>query len=255
MTPIQIAPNGPMSDAEWATRVDLAAAYRLCELYGMSDLIYTHLSARVPDEPDCFLLNPHGHLFEEITASSLMKVRMDGELVGAPPGTPMNKAGHVIHSGIYLARHDAHAVVHTHTIAGMAVASLKEGLLPLTQTSHRVVGRLAYHDFNGPERDPAEREALARNIGDKPYAILRNHGLLTAGPTIAEAFNYMYILERACQAQMAILSCGREINFLPDAVVEKSVGMYAPGQSRAFGLLEWPAMLRKLDRIDRSFRD
>jgi len=255
MTQSAAVQGAGFSDAEWNARVDLAAAYRLFELFGLSDLIYTHISARLPDAPDQFLINPHGLLFDEITASSLLKVDMEGRILHQPdPAYGLHPAGFVIHSAIYRARPDAQAALHSHTVAGMAVSSLKCGLIPLTQTSHRFYGRVAYHDFNGPERDPHERDKLAQSLGMRNCAILRNHGLLTVGPTMAEAFNYMYGLERSCQAQIAAMSCNTELNIMSDAVVDKSVAMYAPGATRRYGLLEWPALLRRLDRLDPSYR-
>ena len=189
-----------VSEAEWQARVDLAAGYRLCDLYGMSDMIYTHISARVPGEPDRVLLNAHGMLFDEVTASSLLNVDLDGKVQDMPEGQyGLHQAGYVIHSALYRARPDVSAAMHTHTIAGMAVSALKCGLLPLTQTATRFSSRIAYHDFSGPERDPAERGAPARDLGQMNYLILRNHGLLTVGPTVAEAFTAMYGLERSCQ--------------------------------------------------------
>jgi ribulose-5-phosphate 4-epimerase/fuculose-1-phosphate aldolase len=244
-----------VSAEEWAARVDLAAAYRLCDMYGMSDLIYTHISARIPGAPDHFLINPSGMLFDEITASSLLKVDIDGNIITQPDERyGLHPAGFTIHSAIYRARPDANAAMHTHTIAGMAVSSLKCGLIPLTQTSHRFIEGLSYHDFRGPERDPNGRDDLTTHLGTSNYAILRNHGLLTLGPTIAEAFNYMYGLERSCQAQLAAMACNTELNLIPDDVVRRSAAMYAPGAVRRYGLLEWPALLRRLDRQDRSFR-
>jgi|SRR6185312_4851562 len=245
-----------VSEAEWQARLDLAAAYRLCDLYGMSDMIYTHISARVPDAPDQFLLNPHGVLFEEMTASSLLKVDLDGKVIEQPEGGyGLHQAGFVIHSALYRARPDIGAAMHTHTIAGMAVSALKCGLLPLTQTATRFCSRMAYHDFNGPERDPGERDALARDLGQMNYMILRNHGLLTVGPTVAEAFTAMYGIERSCQAQVAAMACNTPLNEMPEAVVKKSVGMYEPGVIRRYGLIEWPGLLRKLDRQDPSWRE
>jgi ribulose-5-phosphate 4-epimerase/fuculose-1-phosphate aldolase len=246
-----------MTKAEWEARVDLAAAYRLTELYGMSDMTYTHLSARVPGEPQHFLIIAHGMLFDEITASSLLKVDIDGRTITQPDERyTLQQAGFVIHSAIYRARPDVNAAVHTHTVAGMAVSALKCGLLPLTQTAHRFLGRLSYHDFKGPERDAGDRrDTLAAHLGSNDCVILRNHGLLTVGATIAEAFNYMYGLERSCQAQIAAMACNTELNHLPDEVVKASVGMYDPAVIRRYGLLEWPALLRRLDRIDPSFRD
>jgi ribulose-5-phosphate 4-epimerase/fuculose-1-phosphate aldolase len=243
------------SEGEWAARVDLAAAYRLCEIYGMSDMIYTHISARIPGEPEHFLINPNGMLFDEITASSLLKVHVEGRILAqSDERYGLHPAGFTIHSAIYRARPDVNAAMHTHTIAGMAVASLKCGLLPLTQTSHRFINGLSYHDFRGPERNPGGRDALAADLGANNYAILRNHGLLTVGPTVAEAFNYMYGLERSCQAQLAAMACNAELNELSEEVVATSAAMYAPGAVRRYGLLEWPGLLRRLDRLDPSFR-
>ena len=245
-----------VSEAEWAARVDLAACYRLCDLYGMSDMIYTHVSARVPDAPGQFLLNAHGLLFDEITASSFLKLDLDGTVIAAPDFEyGLHRAGYVIHSAIYRARPDAMAAMHTHTIAGMAVSALKCGLLPLTQTATRFVTRLAYHDFNGPERDPSERDKLAQHLGDLNCMVLRNHGLLTAGPSVAEAFNSMYGLERSCQAQLAAMACNTPLNILPQHIVNKAVALYDPGVIRPYGLLEWKGLLRMLDRRDPGFRD
>ncbi len=259
MTPIQkldIAPvQGSVSEAEWTARVDLAACYRLCDRYGMSDMIYTHITCRVPGTPDQFLINPNGMLFSEITASSLLKVNMEGEVIYRPD-TPygLHPAGFTIHSGIYRARPDAEAVMHTHTIAGMAVSALKCGLLPLTQTATRFYGRIAYHDFRGPERDPAERESLARSIGSRNFCILRNHGLLTIGENVAAAFIAMWGMERACQAQLQAMACNTELEMPSEEVVAKSCAMYDPPNSRRYGLLEWPGLLRQLDRTEPDFR-
>jgi ribulose-5-phosphate 4-epimerase/fuculose-1-phosphate aldolase len=245
-----------VSAAEWQARVDLAACYRLADIYGMSDMIYTHISARVPDAPDLFLINPHGLLFSEMTASCFLKVTLGGEVVWQPEiGYGLHQAGFVIHSAIYKARPDVMSAMHTHTIAGMAVSSLKCGLLPLTQTATRFYTRLAYHDFNGPERDPGEREKLAAHLGQYNVMILRNHGLLTVGPSVAETFNYMYGLERSCQAQAMAMACNTELNVMSEEVVDKSVAMYDPAVIRPYGLLEWPALLRMLDKKDPSYRE
>jgi ribulose-5-phosphate 4-epimerase/fuculose-1-phosphate aldolase len=253
---LDIAPlQGSVSAAEWQARVDLAACYRLCDRYGMSDMIYTHITARVPDAPDQFLINPNGMLFSEITASCLLKVTIEGEVLYRPE-TPygLHPAGFTIHSGIYRPRADAMAVMHTHTIAGMAVSALKCGLLPLTQTATRFYGRVAYHDFRGPERDPGERELLARSIGAQNYAILRNHGLLTIGASVAETFIAMWGMERACQAQLQAMACNTALEIPSDEVVAKSCATYEHG-SRRYGLLEWPGLLRQLDRTDPDFRN
>jgi ribulose-5-phosphate 4-epimerase/fuculose-1-phosphate aldolase len=220
----------------------------------MSDMIYTHITARVPGAGDQFLINPNGMLFSEITASSLLKVNIEGEVLYRPD-TPygLHPAGFTIHSSIYRARPDAQAVMHTHTVAGMAVSALKCGLLPLTQTATRFYGRIAYHEFRGPERDPSEREALAKSIGAQNYCILRNHGLLTIGESVAEAFIAMWGMERACQAQLQAMACNTELAMPSDDVVQKSCAIYEHG-SRRYGLLEWPGLLRQLDRTDPDFR-
>jgi ribulose-5-phosphate 4-epimerase/fuculose-1-phosphate aldolase len=252
---LDIAPlQGSVSAAEWQARVDLAACYRLCDRYGMSDMIYTHITARVPDAAGQFLINPNGMLFSEITASSLLKVNVEGEILYRPD-TPygLHPAGFTIHSGIYRARPDAQAVMHTHTVAGMAVSALQCGLLPLTQTATRFYGRIAYHEFRGPERDPSEREALARSIGTHNYCILRNHGMLTIGESVAEAFIAMWGMERACQAQLQAMACNADLAMPSDEVVQKSCAVYEHG-SRRYGLLEWPGLLRQLDRTDPDFR-
>lgn len=257
ISPLPLKPiRSFVSDAEWSARIDLAACYRLADAYGMSDMTYTHISSRVPEQPDHFLINAHGMLFDEITASSLLKVDLEGN-VAYKPDLPygLQLAGFVIHSAIYKARPDVMAVMHTHTIAGMAVSSMKCGFLPLTQTATRFYTRIAYHDFNGPERDPGERELLARDLGEHNLMILRNHGLLTVGPSIPEAFNFMYGMERSCQAQVAAMAANTELNLLPQPVVDKAVSMYDPSVIRRYGILEWPALLRKLDRQDPSYRN
>ncbi|RAI60653.1 class II aldolase/adducin family protein [Roseicella frigidaeris] len=258
---LRIAPiRASVSDAEWQARLDLAACYRLCDQYGMSDMVYTHITARVPDSPPGegghFLINPNGMLFSEITASSLLKVSLEGEVLYRPDlPYGLHPAGFTIHSAIYRARPDAMAAMHTHTIAGMAVSALKCGLLPLTQTATRFYGRIAYHDFRGPERDPGERDLLARSIGARNYCILRNHGLLTLGESVPETFIAMWGMERACQAQLQAMACNTELNLPPDEVVAKSCAMYDPPNSRRYGLLEWPGLMRKLDLADPSWRD
>ena len=250
-----------VSPAEWQARLDLAACYRLCDHFGLTDMIATHISARVPDRPGEFLVIAHGLLFGEVTASSLLRADLDGKTTLKPefgdgmPDYNLQPAAFVIHSAIYRARPDVNAAIHTHTTAGMAVSSLQCGLLPLTQTSHRFTGRVAYHDFNGPERDISERDHIAAHLGDKFLMILRNHGLLTVGTTMQEAFSFMHGLERACQAQVAAMSCNTPLNTLPQAIVDKSAAMYAPGATRAYGQKEWPALLRLLDRKDPSWRD
>ena len=248
--------RGAVSEAEWQARVDLAACYRLCDQYGLSDMIYTHISARVPDAPQHFLINAHGMFFDEITASSLLKVDLDGNVVHQPPFEySLHSAGFVIHSAIYRARPNAMAAMHTHTVAGMAVSALQCGVTPITQTAMRFYGQIAYHDFNGPERDPVEREKLAEHLGERNVMVLRNHGLLTTGASVAEAFNYHYGMERACQAQLAAMACNTRLNEIPQPVIDKATAAYAPGATRRYGLVEWQGLLRRLDRHDPSYRE
>jgi ribulose-5-phosphate 4-epimerase/fuculose-1-phosphate aldolase len=247
-----------VSPEEWQTRVDLAACYRLVAQYDMSDLIANHVSARVPGE-DAFLINAYGMLYEEITASSLMKIDYEGNILLRPelPGGQqygINRAGFVIHSAIHKARHDLACVAHTHTWAGMAVSTLECGLLPNTQTSMRFA-KIGYHDFKGVVLDLDMQEELVRDLGDNNAMILRNHGLLTVGNTIPEAFNALHRLEMSCRTQIAAMSCNSPMIQVPQDIVEKTYMNYQPQVRRPFGLLDWPALLRKLDRVDPSYRD
>jgi ribulose-5-phosphate 4-epimerase/fuculose-1-phosphate aldolase len=244
-----------VSEEEWQTRVDLAACYRLVAHYGMTDLVYTHLTARVPGPEHHFLINRYGLLFNEITASNLVKIDGEGQIVGGGDQSQINYAGFVIHSAVHKARHDVGCVMHTHTTAGMAVSALKSGLLPLTQTAMRFYGRIAYHDYEGPALDLDEQKRLVADLGAHDTMILRNHGVLVCAPTIAEAFNLMYWLERACQAQIAAMSCGGELTIVGDNVAKVAAHQYAPGTRRRFGLMEWPTMLRMLDQTDTSYRN
>jgi len=245
-----------VSAEEWALRVDLAAAYRLVALYGWDDLIFTHLSARVPGPEHHFLINPYTHMFEEITASSLVKIDVDGNKVTDTPA-PVNRAGFVIHSAIHAAREDAAAVLHLHTPHGQAVSAMACGLLPHTQTAMIAHHDVAYHDFEGIATELDERERLVADIGDKHAMILRNHGTLTVGATVAQAFLRMYFLERACEAQVHMLAAGRDgLNNPNQGVAEKVEQQSRPeGMGALAQTLAWPALLRKLDRIDPSFRD
>jgi ribulose-5-phosphate 4-epimerase/fuculose-1-phosphate aldolase len=245
--------EGKVSDAEWKIRVDLAAAYRLVAHYGWDDLIFTHLSARIPGPEHHFLLNPYSLMFEEVTASSLVKVDMDGNAVDPTPFIT-NAAGFTIHSALHMAREDAHAVMHLHTPHGQAVSAHAEGLLPLTQTAMLIRGDLAYHEYEGVAVDLAERERLIADIGDKGAMLLRNHGTLTVGETVAEAFLRLYFLERACEAQILALSAG-EGNFSnpPQGAPEIAAEQGKVGLKLAAGALAWPALLRKAYRLDPSF--
>jgi len=250
-----------ISEAEWETRVDLAACYRLVDLYGMTDLHLNHISARVPGNEEHFLINPFGMMYEEITASSLIKVDLDGKIIeNSNADYGINLAGYVIHSAIHGARPDVACVLHTHTDAGMAVSSLKCGLLPLTQTAMRW-SKIAYHDFEGVAVDIDERERIVKDLGDCEVLILRNHGLLSVGITIGQAFNNIYRLERACQTQLMAMACNAELNMPSDAVIAHSNAQLtvAPspdlkGNKRPHGSLEWPALKRMLDRRDPSYR-
>jgi len=243
-----------VSAEEWAKRVDLAACYRLIDLYGMSEMSANHVSARVPGEDAAFLINPHGMLYDEMRASCFVKIDLAGNVLFNPTDYEINKAGYVVHSCIHAARHDVDCVIHTHTIAGMAVSAMACGLMPIAQTSMRFA-RIAYHDYEGVALNLDEQERLVRDLGSHEGMILRNHGLLTVGASIAEAFNSMFRLERACQVQVAALSCNVELKLPPEAIVNESWRLYQPGVRRRFGVLEWPALLRKLDKIDPSYRD
>jgi ribulose-5-phosphate 4-epimerase/fuculose-1-phosphate aldolase len=254
-------PTNGIDPAEWQTRVDLAACYRLVDFYGMTDLHLNHISARVPGSDEHFLINPFGMMYEEITASSLIKVDLDGNIIASSnPNYGVNLAGYVIHSAIHGARHDVGCVLHTHTNAGMAVSVLKCGLLPLTQTAMRW-GKIAYHDFEGVAVDIDERKRLVEDLGDCEVMILRNHGLLSVGQTIGQAFNNIYRLERACETQLLAMACNSELNTPPAAVIARSNAQLtvqpspdAKGQRRRHGSLEWPALKRMLDRRDPSYK-
>ena len=243
-----------VSEAEWEARVNLAAAYRLVALWGMDEMIANHISVRVPGEEDTFLINPYGYFYEEITASSLIKIDLDGNVVQKPDfDYEPNRAGFVIHSAIHRAREDAHCVIHTHTPAGMAVSTMKCGLLPLTQTAMRFA-TIGYHDYQSVAVDLAEQESIVADLGDSDLLILRNHGLLTVAPSIAQAFSNIYRAELACKVQVMAMSANTEIGTPPQAIIEKTNALYRPETRRPFGVLEWPGLLRKLDRIDPSFR-
>jgi len=243
-----------VSDEEWQVRTDLAACYRIIARYGWDDLVFTHISARVPGPEEHFLINPYGMLFEEITASSLVKVDLDGNKV-LDTGYPVNPAGFVIHSAVHEARHDVSCVLHTHTRAGIAVSAQADGLLPISQTSLFPYATLAYHDYEGVALNEDEKARLVADLGNNNAMILRNHGLLTAGTTIADAFLMMYVLETACQIQIMAQSGGGELIPVPTPIV---TGIQAQAEQVTKGLggaLVWPGLLRKLDREDPSFRD
>ena len=244
-----------VSDSEWQARVDLAACYRLIALFGMNDLIYNHATARVPDEEGHFLINPYGYAYEEMTASSLVKIDFEGKVVqDSGTGYGINHAGFVIHSAVHRGREDVGCVIHTHSPAGMAVSALECGLLPLTQNA-MFFGEIGYHDYEGPAVDLDEQQRLLRDLGAGAAMILRNHGLLTAGRTVCDAFVTMHWLEKACQAQMMALAANTPLRKADDKVVKLTNDRYRPGQRRKITELEWGALLRMLDRRDPSFRD
>jgi ribulose-5-phosphate 4-epimerase/fuculose-1-phosphate aldolase len=244
-------PKSNIHPAEWEQRVNLAACYRLVEHFGWTDLIYTHISARVPGEPGHFLLNRFGLLFDEVTASNLIKVDLDGNLV-EEPDAPMHRAGFVIHSAIHGGRDDVDCVIHTHSKAGVAVAAMQEGLLPLSQHAQLFTGRIGYHDYEGLAIDIDERTRLVRDLGDKPVMILRNHGLLAVGPSIPLAFSNLFNLQFACETQVLAMAGGAALNLPPPGVAEHTARL-AVAPEAPFGT-EWPALLRRLDRIDPSYR-
>lgn len=243
-----------VSDEEWQTRVDLAACYRLIALYGWDDLVFTHVSARVPGPDEHFLINAYGMLFEEMTASCLVKVDLQGQKVLDSPHD-INPAGFVIHSAVHEARHDAGCVLHTHTRAGVAVSAQAEGLLPISQVSLFPYATLGYHDYEGVALNDDEKPRLVADLGDNNALILRNHGLLTTGATIADAFLMMYTLETACQIQVMAQSSGGKLIQVPTPIVNGIAAQAEQVTKGLGGALAWPGLLRKLDRRDESYRD
>jgi len=239
------------NNAEWRVRVDLAACYRLVDYFGMSELIRTHISARAPGTVDEFFMKPDSLLFEEVTASSLIKVNAHKE-VSNERNIQVNRAGFTIHSAVHMARPDAQCVLHIHTRDGTAVAAQKDGLLPLSQHAARFYGKVGYHDYEGITLDPEERKRLTIHLGTNSVLILRNHGLLTVGRSIAEAFSHAYYLELACQVQISAQSSGVELIHLPKDICERTAaqarGLGSPGER------DWPALLRLLDHKSPNFR-
>jgi ribulose-5-phosphate 4-epimerase/fuculose-1-phosphate aldolase len=237
--------KGKVSDDEWKVRVELAALYRLVALHGWDDMIYTHISARVPGPEHHFLINPYGMFFGEMTASALVKIDLEGQILQETPYF-INPAGFTIHSAVHAARDDAHYVMHLHTDQGVAVAAQKEGLLPISQHALIVLPRLAYHDYEGIALNHDERERLIADLGDKELMLLRNHGTLSAGKTAADCWTGMFYLERACKQQIMALSGGREnILIAPKASQDEVKSQVMRGIG---GQLAWPGCLRKLDR-------
>jgi len=247
-----LAAAADFDPAEWELRCDLAAAYRLIARFGMDDLIFTHLSMRLPGPGDRFLINPYGWMFDEITASSLVVVDAEGQAMGGEDSA-VNPAGFVIHSAVHRARSDAHCVMHTHTVAGMAVAALECGLLPVNQMSMEFYGHVARHPYEGIADDLSERERLVADLGDRPAMILANHGLLTVGQTVAEAFYYMYYLEQACRIQVAAMSTGAKLSLPPSDVCEHAAGQFTRGGPNK-GQKPWAALRRRLDRVEPDYK-
>ena len=241
-----------VSSEEWQLRVDLAACYRAVAMYGWDDLVFTHISARVPGPEHHFLINPYGMMFEEVTASNLVKVDLQGNKV-MPSDYDINPAGFVIHSAVHEAREDAHCVLHLHTAAGIAISATKQGLLPLSQQSLFALSSLSYHDYEGVALNPDEKVRLVADLGETNFMILRNHGLLTCASGIADAFLFMYLLERSCEIQLKAQSTGCDLLPIPDAILG---GIRAQAQQvtrSAGGALAWPGILRKLDRINPGY--
>jgi len=245
--------NTPMTDAEWQARVNLAAVYRLAYQQGWDDLIYTHITMRVPGSEEHFLINPFGLAFEEITASSLVKVDINGAVVGDSQ-SPVNMGGFTIHSAVHAARHEVNCVMHLHINAGIAISMLKCGLLDLCQHAMLFHNRIGYHDYEGPALDLDERKRLIANLGQHNALILRNHGLLTAGKTVGEAFVRMSYLVRACETQLLAMSSGAELNIAPPELAEQTARIHE-GDALPLGDREWPAMLRRLDRDLPGYRN
>jgi ribulose-5-phosphate 4-epimerase/fuculose-1-phosphate aldolase len=244
--------SGAVSEAEQKVRIELAAAYRMIAHYGWDDLIFTHISARVPGPDHHFLINPLGVMFGDITASSLVKIDLNGNKVSDSP-YPVNTAGFIIHSAIHSSRDDAHFIIHLHTIAGTAVACQEAGLLPIHQAAMLLNGQIAYHDYEGVAFNPDERPRLVADLGSKSALILRNHGTLTVGETAAQAFTAMYFLERACQMQIAAQSGGAKL-IVPSEKLQKLVEGQAKEEIKPVSQLLWSTLVRMLDKTDPSYR-
>jgi ribulose-5-phosphate 4-epimerase/fuculose-1-phosphate aldolase len=247
-----------VSPQEWEARVHLAACYRLVAHYGMSDMMANHITLRVPGEENAFLTNAYGLMYEEMNASSLYKIDHDGKVLMKPDFGDMeygiNIPGYILHSAVHHARPEVACVIHTHSYPGMAISSLECGLLPLTQTSMRFL-KIAYHDYMGVVLNLDEQEILVKDLGDADAMILKNHGLLTLGRTVGEAFNWMHRLELSCKAQIAAMSCNSPLQKVSEKVLHETYMNYQPQVRRPYGVMEWPGMLRLLDRLDPSFRE
>ena len=256
--PDTISTETAITEAEYATRIDLAAAFRLVDLYGWSDMLATHLSARIPGPNEHFLINPVGMMFEEMTASCLVKVDIDGNILSESE-FGINPAGYTIHSAVHMGRKDAGCVMHTHTAAGLGVATQKSGLLPLTQMALAVIAQTGYHDYEGPAFDLGERDRLITDLASNNVLILRNHGLLTVGKTVAEAFVWLFRAERACRFQLSFQQAGVSPQEIPkevqDVSIERSKKAISASGHRPIGEFEWPALIRKLNRENPGYAD
>jgi ribulose-5-phosphate 4-epimerase/fuculose-1-phosphate aldolase len=241
-----------VSPDEWQARVDLAACYRLVADFGWSDLIFTHITVRVPGTDNQFLINPYGMMFDEITASSLVKIDVHGNKLDDSP-FPVNPAGFTIPSAVHAVRHDAQCVLHVHSVNGVAVSAQKNGLLPLSQQSIFVLASLAYHDYEGVALNEEEKPRLVADLGDKNFFMLRNHGLLTLGSTVADAFLNMYVFEAACMIQVRA-QAGGELIPIPQAIIQGAQKQAKAVTKSQGGMLAWPGLLRRLDRKDPSYR-
>jgi len=247
------AVRSQLSDAEWEQRVNLAACYRLAALYHWDDLIFTHISARVPGPEHHFLLNPYGMLFDEITASSLVKVDLAGKKTMDNP-YDINPAGFTIHSAIHAAREDAKCVLHLHSLNGIAVSAQKNGVLPISQQSTFVLSSLAYHDYEGVALNDDEKPRLVRDLGDKNFLMLRNHGLLTVADNIPDAFLFMYLFEATCSIQVRAQTGSSELIRIDPRIIAGASAQAKKVTKSVGGALAWPGLLRKLDRLDPSYR-
>jgi ribulose-5-phosphate 4-epimerase/fuculose-1-phosphate aldolase len=243
-----------VSPEEWQVRVDLAAAYRLVAVYGWDDLVFTHISARVPGPEHHFLINPYGMMFEEITASSLVKIDLNGRIV-MESDYHVNPAGFTIHSAVHSAREDALCVMHLHTDYGIAVSAQEHGLLPISQQSSFVLASLGYHDYEGLALNDEEKPRLVSDLGNKTFLILRNHGLLTVGVSVADAFLSMFLLERACRIQILAQSGGEKLITIPEEILAQIPAQEMVVTKGGPGRLVWPGLLRKLDRMGANYRD
>ena len=243
-----------VSAEEWQTRVDLAACYRLVAHYGWADLVFTHITAKIPGTDNQFLINPYGMMFDEITASSLVKIDLAGSKLDADNPFPINPAGFTIHSAIHAARDDAKCVLHVHTPNGVAVSAQKNGVLPISQQSIFVLASLAYHDYEGVALNDTEKPRLVRDLGNRNFFMLRNHGLLTVGETVADTFLFMYIFESACMIQIRAMAGGSELTPIAQPILDGAMQQVKIVTKGLGGSLAWPGLLRKLDRMDSGFR-